>query len=140
MFQRTILGSLFLLALATPAFAKKEKDIVNADPATFPALRVEIEKDMRGDKYSELSQPDRARVSEALERMETGILAFTRIEGMHERTACYYVDDAAAAQQLLQQQALTLPGRVEVEFDPSWDAYLAVYAAAGAAADDSGAA
>lgn len=72
----------------------------------------------------------------ALERMETGILAFTRIEGMHERTACYYVDDAAAAQQLLQQQALSLPGRVEVEFDPSWDAYLAVYAAAGAATDD----
>jgi hypothetical protein len=76
----------------------------------------------------------------ALERMETGILAYTRIEGMHERSACYYVDDAAAAQQLLQQQALALPARIQVDFDPSWDAYLAVYAAAGAASDDTGAA
>jgi len=34
------------------------------------------------------------------------------------------------------QQAGALPGRVDVSFDPSWDAYLAVYAAAGAAAAD----
>ncbi|WP_312463543.1 hypothetical protein [Comamonas sp.] len=72
----------------------------------------------------------------ALERMENGILAYTRIEGMRERTACYYVDDAAAARQSLQQQAVALPGRVDVSFDPSWVAYLAVYAAAGAAAAD----
>lgn len=79
-----------------------------------------------------------------LERLHTGLLAFTRVEGMGSRVAGFYVEDAAAATELAHQLAARhAPGLdedISTMFDPAWQEYLALYSAvrpgARAAEDD----
>ena len=70
----------------------------------------------------------------ALAQQHAGLLVFTRVEDMSARVAAYYVDNAAAAAQLAQQisrkHAASLEPEISVAFDPSWQEYLALYAAA----------
>lgn len=68
-----------------------------------------------------------------LARLQRGIMAFTRVEGMNTRVAAYYVDEPAYAEQLAHQLAAQHAPNIEAElsvsFDPSWNEYLPMYAA-----------
>lgn len=68
-----------------------------------------------------------------LERMQRGILAFSRVENMSTRTAVFYVDDVAHASQLAlrlgQENAPELRAELKVVYDPSWREFLALYGA-----------
>ena len=92
-------------------------------------------------------QLDQARAAQEalqaeLERLHTGLLAFTRVEGMDSRVAGFYVEDATAATQLAHQVAARyapeLDEDISAMFDPAWQEYLALYSAVrpGARADE----
>jgi hypothetical protein len=88
--------------------------------------------------FSSQAELDGARdAQDALEaellRLQRGITAFTRIEGMATRTAVFYVDDPAdalpLAERLGAEHAPAQPGQLQLRFDPSWREYLGLYAA-----------
>ncbi len=68
-----------------------------------------------------------------LQRQQRGVLAFSRMENMSTRTACFYVEDADYAMQLAQrlnaEHAPDAKGELRVEYDPSWREFLALYGA-----------
>ena len=89
--------------------------------------------------FDSQQQLDQARAAHdalqaGLERLHTGLLAFTRVEGMGSRVAGFYVEDAAAATRLAHQLAARhAPGLdedISTMFDPAWQEYLALYGAA----------
>ncbi|WP_370680872.1 hypothetical protein [Comamonas sp. GB3 AK4-5] len=87
--------------------------------------------------FSSQASLDAARdAQDALEaellRLQRGVTAFTRLEGMATRVAAFYVDDPAHALQwaerLEAEYAPQQAGQLQLRFDPSWREYLDLYA------------
>ncbi|MEG2768390.1 MAG: hypothetical protein RR943_13105 [Comamonas sp.] len=68
-----------------------------------------------------------------LQRLQRGIQAFARMEGMQWRTVAFYVDDPDYAMQLANrlgaEHAPGLKAELHVAYDPSWREYLGLYGA-----------
>ena len=75
-----------LLALAASvslAAAKEPKeDPISTDIAEFPTLRAEIEEDLKGDTYSELTRTQREEIKAALDRMEKTLAGVDSIQNL----------------------------------------------------------
>ncbi|KAF5276623.1 hypothetical protein FQA39_LY18561 [Lamprigera yunnana] len=139
------------------AFEVRQRDAAPGTPADVLSLRLGANAvATRADlpHYVEVRMPvvnaldfDRAKqVQESLQAawkpLEQGILAFSRVNGAGALVSGFYVENAVAAAAQVhaaaQQHADDLDVDVSTMFDPSWQEFCALYAAAGPGGDDDG--
>ena len=80
--MNTLLRLAFVLFFAP--LAAMANDTFKADPTLFANQRAEIEKSMRGDKYSELTRTQREEVTAALDRMEAILASADSVKSLEE--------------------------------------------------------
>ena len=73
---------LFAASLSLASAKDPGKYPISADIAAFPALRADIEKDLKGDDYNELTRTQREDVIAALDRMETVLAGVDSIQSL----------------------------------------------------------
>ena len=74
---------LFVLACA-PAFAKDDQPTVEFDPATFSAQKQRLIRSLDSKEYFEISDENRQKVVDALDRMERHLTGITSVEQLEE--------------------------------------------------------
>lgn len=81
--MRLRLAFLLIAASVSLATAKEpENEPIRADIAQFPALRADIENDLRGEEYAELTRRQREDVIAALDRMEETLAGLDSIQSL----------------------------------------------------------
>ena len=74
----------FALLLVAGLSTASAKEMIRADPSDFPALRKEIEKDIKSDGYSELTRTQREEVVAALDRMEETLAGVESVQSLSD--------------------------------------------------------
>lgn len=71
------------LAVTLPVLAAEHENVA-FDPAAFPDQKAAIERDLRGERYAEISAADRTRVREALGRIASALEGKPSLEALAE--------------------------------------------------------
>jgi hypothetical protein len=82
---RPLILALVLFVLAgTPAMARDEQPSVEFDPATFAEQKRRLVRSLDSKEYFEISDQDRQKVVDALDRMERHLTGITSVEQLDE--------------------------------------------------------
>lgn len=98
---------LALLSIAAPALAKDDAQAVTKlDPAAFLATKTTIEKEIyTEDRYKELSDEDRKRVLDALDRMADTLDGATSVQSLSADDRAQLITDQTLVNTVLTQAA-----------------------------------